>query len=179
MNAHQTFKEHHNRCMKKARTTEARIQSLTGTHGVVPACVRAVQIECVQAVALNGSELSWDPKEGSRQDDLQLPLNREARSTQGALPTTLRRTLMRHAGLIPAAVALDARQEQFVSRLASICAGFKPKELYNEFIACAPGGRVSVIEYRRGRRSETICCPDPGEKPAGKTTILENDTAAK
>jgi hypothetical protein len=57
MDAHLTFKEHHNRCMKKARAAETRLRSLTRTYAVVPACVRAVQIACVQAVALYGSEL--------------------------------------------------------------------------------------------------------------------------
>jgi len=76
MDAHLTFKEHHNRCMKKARAPEARLWSLTKTYGIVPECVRAVQVACVQAVALYGSELWWDPKEVGRQDDLQLLQNR-------------------------------------------------------------------------------------------------------
>jgi hypothetical protein len=58
-------------------------------HGIVPERVRAVQIACVQVVALYGSELWWDPRETGRRDDLQLLLNRQARSTLGALPTTL------------------------------------------------------------------------------------------
>jgi len=57
INAHLTLKEHLNRCMKKARAAEARLQTLTKTYGVVPQSVRAVQIACVQAVALYGSEL--------------------------------------------------------------------------------------------------------------------------
>ena len=36
MDAHLTFKEHHNRCMKKARAAEARLRTLTKTYGVVP-----------------------------------------------------------------------------------------------------------------------------------------------
>jgi hypothetical protein len=40
--AHQMFKEYHNRCMTKARATDARLPSLRGTHGVVPACERSV-----------------------------------------------------------------------------------------------------------------------------------------
>jgi hypothetical protein len=62
MDAHLTFKEHHNRCMKNPRAAEARLRTLTKTYGVVPESVRAVQIACVQAVALYGSELWWDPK---------------------------------------------------------------------------------------------------------------------
>ena len=66
MNAHLTFKEHHNRCMKKARPAEARLRSLTKTYSVVPEIVRAVPVACVQAVALYGNELWWDPREVGR-----------------------------------------------------------------------------------------------------------------
>jgi len=65
MDAHLTFKEHHNQWMKNARATEARLRSLTGMYRVIPACVRAVQIAFVLAVALYGSEHWWHPKEGS------------------------------------------------------------------------------------------------------------------
>jgi hypothetical protein len=75
MDAQLTFKEHHNQGMKKARAAEVRLRSLTGAHGVVSACVRAVQVACVQAVALYGGELRWDPNEGSQRDDLHLLLN--------------------------------------------------------------------------------------------------------
>jgi hypothetical protein len=34
------------------------------------------------------------------------------------------------------------------------------------------------MEHARGRRAETMCWPDPGEEPAVKTTILEDDAAA-
>jgi hypothetical protein len=44
MDSYLTFKEHHNQCMKKARAAEARLRSLTGAPGVVPACVSAVQV---------------------------------------------------------------------------------------------------------------------------------------
>jgi len=89
MDVHLTFKEHHNRCMKIARAAEARLRSLTKTYGVVPERVRAVQVACVQAVALSGSELWWHPREVGSQDDLQHLLNRLARSILGTLPTTL------------------------------------------------------------------------------------------
>ena len=57
MDAHLMFKEHHMRCMKKARAAEARLCVLTKMHGIIPEQVRAIQIACVQAVALYGSEL--------------------------------------------------------------------------------------------------------------------------
>jgi hypothetical protein len=44
MDAHLTFKEHHNRCMKKARAAEARLCMLTKLDGIISEGVRAVQI---------------------------------------------------------------------------------------------------------------------------------------
>jgi len=94
MEAHLTFEEHHNRCLKNASAAEARLRSLTRTYGVVPASERAVEIACVLALALCRSELCWDPKEGSWRDDHQLLLNLHARSILGALPTTPRGAVM-------------------------------------------------------------------------------------
>ncbi|MDT7660413.1 MAG: hypothetical protein QOF38_5128 [Pseudonocardiales bacterium] len=44
MDAHLTFKEHHNRCIKKAKAAEACLRSLKKTYGVVPAGVREDRI---------------------------------------------------------------------------------------------------------------------------------------
>jgi hypothetical protein len=88
MDAHLTFKEHHNRCMKKTTAAEDRLRVLTCLPAIVPDLVRYVQIACIHAVALDGSELWWDPKEIGRREDLQILLNRHARSTLWALPTT-------------------------------------------------------------------------------------------
>jgi hypothetical protein len=137
MDGHLTFKEHHNRCMKKARAAEVGLRSLTRTYGVVPACVRAVPIACIQAVALYGSELWCDPNEGSPRDDLHFLLIGQARSTLGALPTTPGGALRQDSGLTPAAVALKARQQRFVARLASACEASKSKELFEY---PSPGG---------------------------------------
>jgi hypothetical protein len=131
MDANLTFKEHHNRYMKKARAAEARLQSFTKTYGIVPACVRAVQVASVQAVALYGSELWWDPKEVGRRGGLQRLLNCQARSILGTLPTTSKSVQMRESGLTLAPVALDTRQQRFAARLASACEGSTLKELYN------------------------------------------------
>jgi len=75
MDAHLTFKEQHSRCMTKVRAAEARLRTLTKIYGVVPESVRAVQVACVPAVALYGSELWWEPREVGSRDDLQLLLN--------------------------------------------------------------------------------------------------------
>jgi len=65
--------------VKKARAAEARLRTLTKTYAVVPQSVMAGQVVCVQAVALYGSQLWWDPSEAGRRGDLQLLLNRQAR----------------------------------------------------------------------------------------------------
>jgi hypothetical protein len=86
---------------------------------------------------------------------------------------------MRDSGLTHAAVAFDAEQQQIVARLASTCEGSKAKLLYDDPTPGAPVGRVAVIVHTHGRRAETMCWPDPGEKPAVKTSILEDDARAK
>lgn len=46
------FREHHNRCMKKARAVEGQIRRLSGPRGMTPTHVRQVQVATAQAVAL-------------------------------------------------------------------------------------------------------------------------------
>jgi hypothetical protein len=119
MDAHLTFKAHHNRCMKKARAAEARLRVPMRMHRIVPERARAVHIAGVQAVVLYGSELWWEPKEIGRREDLQLLLNRQARSTLGTVPTMPLGPLMRDSGLTPVPVALNSRPQRFAARLAS------------------------------------------------------------
>jgi hypothetical protein len=75
IDTHLTFQEHHNRCIKRARAAEARLQKLNKTYRAVPESVRAIQVVCAQAVELYGSTLPWDPRKVHRRDDLQLLLN--------------------------------------------------------------------------------------------------------
>jgi len=117
--------------------------------------------------------------EGSRRDDLQLLLNRQARSTLSGLLTTLRGALMRGSGLTPAVLGLDASQQQFVERLPNACEGSKYKELFEYPTPGAPVGRLAAIEHARGGRAERMCWPDPEDKPVVKTTTLQDDTEAK
>jgi len=84
---------------------------------------------------------------------------------------------MRDSGLAPAAVALDARQQRLVARLTSACGGSMLKKLYHYPTPGAPVGRVAASEHARGRRTGTMRWPDPGEKLAVGTTILEEDTS--
>lgn len=66
MDTNLTFEEHHNSCMKKAKTAKAKHRMLTKTYGVISDSIRAVQIVCVQVVALYESELRSDPQEVGR-----------------------------------------------------------------------------------------------------------------
>jgi hypothetical protein len=56
MDAHLTFKEHHNTCRKKASAAEGRLRNLIKTYNVVPGSISAVQGACIQAVARYRSE---------------------------------------------------------------------------------------------------------------------------
>jgi len=85
---------------------------------------------------------------------------------------------MQDPGLTPATVALDARQQHFVARLANACTVSKSKKLFEYPTPGAPVGKWAAIQHARGRRGETMCWLDPGEKPAVNTTILEDDTEA-
>ena len=75
MDAHLTFKEHHNRCMKEARAAEARFRTLTNTYSGFCESVQAIHVACVQAVSLYGRELWWEPTQVGMRDDLQCLLN--------------------------------------------------------------------------------------------------------
>jgi len=148
-------------------------------HVIITARVRAIQIACVQAVALYGSELRWDPREIGRREDLQLLLNRQARSTLGALPMTPMGALMRESGLTLAPVALDPRQQSFTARLASTCESSKHMAVHDQRTSGALICRVVTKEHQRGREAENMRWPNPDEEPAVKTVILSEDTAAK
>ena len=133
---------------------------------------------CVQAVALYGSELWWDPKEAGRRDDLQLLRNRQARSILGALPTTPRGALMRESGLTPAPVVLDSRQQRFAARLRDACSG-KLAELHQNPSSGAPICRVVKEEHEHGQTTKGMMWPALGEGSVVRTIIQDGTTAAK
>ena len=164
--------------MKNARAAEAQLLVLTKMHAIIPERVRAVQMACIQAVTLYGSELWWDQREIGRREDLQLLLNRQARSTLGALATTPMGAHIRESGLTSAPLALDGRQQRCTARLASTCEGSKLQAVQDHPKSGAPICRVITKEHERGRGSDTIRCPNPAEEPAVKTVILSKDTAA-
>ena len=178
MDAHLTFKDQHNRFMKKARAAEAGLRTLTTIYGIVPESVMAVQVACVQAVALYGSELWWDPKEAGRRDDIQLLLNRQASSILGALPTTPWGALMRESGLTPTGVVLDSTQQRFAARLADSCSS-QLKELHRNPSCGALLCRVVKEVHVHGRTNEGMMWPAPGKESVVRTIILDDTTAAK
>jgi len=178
MDADQTYKEHNNRCMKRARAAEARLRALTKTYDVVPENVQAVQVACVQAVALYGSELWCDPWEVGSRDDLQLLLNRQARSILGALPTTPQGALIIESRLTLVPATLDSRKQRFAARLENPCSS-ELKELQSNPSSGAPMCREVWTEHEHGRTSEAMNWPALGEEPAVRTTILEDTAAAQ
>jgi len=140
--------------------------------------VRAVQIACIQAVALYESELWWDPEEVGRRDDLQLLLNQQARSILGALPTTPWGALMREAGLTPVPAILDSRQQRFTARLANACSN-KLKKVHHNPASGGPICRAVKKVHEHGRTTEGMNWPAPSEESVIRTIILDDDTAAK
>jgi len=178
MDAHLTLKEHHNWCMKKARAAAVRLWTLTKTYSVVPESVRAVQVACVEDVALYRSELWWDPMVVGRWDDLQLLLNRQARSILGTLHTTPRGALMRQSGPSPARVTLDSRQQWFIASLEHACSS-ELMEQHSNHSSGAQICRVFWNDHKHGQTTEGMNWPAPGDEPAVMTTRLYDTAAAK
>ena len=133
---------------------------------------------CVQAVELFGCELWWDPSEVGRRDDLQLLLNRQARSILGVLLTTPQGALMRKSGLTPAPVILDSRQQRFAARVANARSS-KLKELHHNPSAGTPICKVIREEHEHGQTTEGTDWPPPGEESVVRTTILDDTTPAQ
>jgi len=155
VDAHLTFMEHHNQCTKKARAGEARIWSLPKTYDVVPESVMTVQVPCVQAVAIYGSELWCDPREVGRRHDLQLLLNRQARFILGTLPKTPQGAQKRESGLTPVPVILDSTQQQFAARIENPCSS-KLNKLHKDPSSGAPIRRAVRKDHEHGRTTEGI-----------------------
>jgi len=179
MDAHLTFMEDHNRCMRNTRAAEARLRTLSTMHGIVPEWVRVAQIACVQAVTLYRTEFWWDPQEIGRQENHQLLLNWQATSTLRALPTTPMGVFMRESGLTAAPAALDARQQAFTARLASAYECSKLQAAHGHPTSGAPICRLIFKQHERHRDAETMRWPNPDQEPAGWTVILYTDTAPK
>jgi len=135
-------------------------------------------VACVQAVALFGSELWWDPNELGRHDDLQLLLNQQARLILAVLPTTPRGALVRDCGLTPAPVMLESRRQHLAARLANTCS-IKLIQLDQNPSSGAPACRAVRKEYEHGRTTEGMSWPTQGEESVVRTVILDDASADK
>jgi len=140
--------------------------------------VRAIQIPSVQAVALFRHELCCNLKEFVRQEDLHLLLNRQARSTLSALPTTPLHLFMRESGLTTAPVAFDTRKQPLAVRLTNACIGSQLKEMYHQPVSCALMCRVDKKDHSRGHEAENLLLAHPDEELVVKTILLSDITLA-
>ena len=144
------LKDHYQTRLRKARTAEARLRTISQRHGLAAGLVRRIQIAAVQAVAFYGAELWWQGQK-NRQDDLQRLINRQARAITGVFRTTPGGPLMIEAGLDPAEVALDNRQRSYAARLLTL-----PED--------HPAAQVLPVSFRQGDRQA-----QPGEQsPANR-----------
>lgn len=114
-----SFREHKNVYLQKAKRAEARLRSLVGKQGLAPGLVRKVQIAVVQAVAIYGAELWWKDQK-SWSSDIQLLINRQARSITGMMKKAPIGVTVREAGLQPAVVLLNNRQRRYTQRLLQL-----------------------------------------------------------
>jgi len=178
MYRHLRLKEHHNRWMKKASAAEARLSTLWVMYGLFPESLRVIQIACIEAVTLYGSELWWDPRNVGRRDDLQLLPNRQATSILGALPTQPQGALMREAGNTPTPVIWDSRQEWFTARLANVCSDML-MVLHQNPSSGVPICRIDMKDPEHGRITEVMKGTALGEASLDGTIILDDNTAAK
>jgi len=133
---------------------------------------------CIQAVALYWRELGWDCREVGWRNDLQLLLNRQARSILGALPMTPQGALMGESGLTPALVIWEPREQRFTARLANACSSTL-KELHHNPLSGAPIFKVIREEHERGWTTEGIDLPPLCTESVVRTSILDDTTAAK
>ena len=122
-----TLKDHHKIWLQEGKKARARLQRLTGRMGLSPVNCRKVMTACVQSVAMFGSELWWkgDHATGTvgRAEELQLPVNQEARATTGCFRTTNLGALSMESGLRAAATQLENRQQRFGLWLLSLPQG--------------------------------------------------------
>lgn len=122
------FTSHINERVRRARTAEVQIKSLTRTHGSAPGLVRQIQIAVVQTTALYGAEL-WCKGQKNHEQTIQQMLNRQARSITGIYPSTPLHPLLREAGLVPASTLLNHRQRSYAYRLLSLPGQHPAKEI--------------------------------------------------
>jgi hypothetical protein len=91
------------------------------------------------------------------------------------LPVTLKDTLMTDLELTLGAVAHDARQQQFISRITNTYRRSTWKEIYDDLTYDALTVIASAMKQICGWRNGTRCCIAPEDKSAVNTSIRKVD----
>jgi len=141
-----TLKDHHAIRPKDGKKAMLGLYRLAGQMGLSPANCWKVMTACVQSVAMFGSELWWEYDHVwgtiSRADELQLPVNQEAKATAGCFRTASLGALSMESGLRGATTQLENRQRQFGLRLLSLPQGDQARNVVgttNSYWAAAHG----------------------------------------
>lgn len=119
LDSNPNFVFHVNERMKKAKAAEGQIKGLSKTYGLCPRLVQRIQIAAVQSVVLYRAELWWKGQK-NYEKDLQILINRRARSITGIYRSSPISPLMNDSGLIPAHILLDSRQRAYAHRLLTL-----------------------------------------------------------
>jgi hypothetical protein len=100
-----TLKEHHAIRLKEGKKALGQLRRLKGQMELASVNCRKVMTACIQSVATFGSELWWkgDEVEGtiSREQELQVVVNKQARAVTGCFGTTNLGALAMESGLRP------------------------------------------------------------------------------
>jgi hypothetical protein len=84
---------------------------------------------------------------------------------------------MREAGLTPALVIVDSRQQGFTARLANAC-GYNVKVLHQNPASGPAICRVVKKEHENSQTTKGMNWPALGEESEVRTIILDDDIAA-
>ena len=117
-----SFAAHHNVMMRKARAAQRQLKGLSTQRGLTAGNVRKVQVACIQAIALYGSEVWWKGQK-NRLEDIQRMVNQQAREITGCLRTTPIGPMVKEAGLRPAVSLVENRQRRYGARLITLPTG--------------------------------------------------------
>jgi len=141
-----TFKAHFQKRIQKAKMAEARVRALCCREGLSSGLILRIQVAAVQATALFGAELWWHGQKNNARE-LQQLINQQARAVTGAFRSTPIGPLLRDAGLEPAEIILQTRQQGYAARLLKV-----PKT--------HPAQSILPVSFRQGDRHA-----QPGEQP--------------
>jgi ribonuclease HI len=127
---------------------------------------------------LYASELTWKGQK-SMANEYQLAINRMARATLGALPSTPLGALIAESALTPATHLLDYRQAKYAQRLLARPKGHAgPEEILERRGTQLTEQLRSVTSLARGNTAEEMTWGD-SRKLQGKLVVEEKEAATK